>query len=84
MYESLLSTVFQSITYEIATISAYKMNVIRICHHSIIYPFFFLGNLTAISWLHLIQQKNVDYTSSSAQQKKNPKNKGSSMLSNVI
>lgn len=36
MYESLLSTVFQSITYETSTISAYKMNVIRICHHSII------------------------------------------------
>lgn len=40
MYESLLNTVFQSITYEASTISAYKMNVIRICHHSIICPLF--------------------------------------------
>lgn len=40
MYESLSSTVFQSITYETSTISAYKMNVIRICHCSIICPLF--------------------------------------------
>lgn len=41
MYEFLLSTVFQSITYKTSTISAYKMHVIRICHCSTICPFFF-------------------------------------------
>lgn len=38
MYESLLGTAFQPITYEASTIYAYKMNVIRICHRSIICP----------------------------------------------
>lgn len=81
MYESLLSTVFQSITYEIATISAYKMNVIRICHHSIICLFFSWG-----TW-HL----SADYIWSSkrtwilpALQHNRKKPTGSSTLSNVI
>lgn len=47
---------------------------------------FFLGDLTAISWLHLIRQHNTDFTNASSQQKKNPKpNKPlSSTLSIVI
>lgn len=81
MYESLLSTVFQSITYEIATISAYKMNVIRICHHSIICLFFSWG-----TW-HL----SADYIWSSkrtwilpALQHNRKKPTGSSTLTNII